>query len=54
MKGACGGKSDQSSVAQEAQGRGPGTPTAESDLSVAVIGEAPEDFRDQQGFKMTS
>lgn len=46
---------DQSSVAQEeTQGRGPGTPRAESDLGVAVSGKAPEDVRDQQGFKMTS
>lgn len=47
-------KSNQSSVAQEEiQERGPGLPRAESDLNVAVSGEA-LGFRGQQGFKMTS
>lgn len=35
-------------------GKGPGLPRAESHLYFAVSAEAPEEFRGQQGFKMTS
>lgn len=53
-KEARGGKSDQSRTAQEEAREKAWTVRAESNLYFAVSGDAPEGFRGQQGFKMTS